>query len=67
MGKVISWIVVAICLYLLWSAGIFDIIGNYFQTSAEKANREEVTYNADGSVTTVKYKNVLNMLFDGKK
>ena len=64
MGKVISWIVVIICLYLVWQAGVFDIIGHYFKASADKANREEVIYNPDGSVTTVRYNNVLNVFFD---
>ena len=64
MGKVISWILIIICVMFAYKMGIFDWIISYFENSANKMQEETVTQNADGSTTTVKYKNVFNVIFD---
>ena len=64
MGRVLTWVFVIICIVVAYNAGLFNLIFNYFGDSANKMQQETVTENEDGSVTTVKYKNVFNVIFD---
>jgi hypothetical protein len=64
MGRAISWILIIICVIVAYQMGIFDWIVQYFENSANKMQQETVTQNEDGSTTTVKYKNVFNVIFD---
>ena len=62
MGKVLGWIVVIGLIYFGYQAGWFTSIINYFTDSYDKARQEQVIENPDGSVTTVKYRNIFDML-----
>ena len=60
----IVWCLIIICVIVAYQMGIFDWIVQYFENSANKMQQETVTQNEDGSTTTVKYKNVFNVIFD---
>ena len=64
MGKVVGWIVVIAAVFFAYQAGFFNSILDYFALSAAKAGQEETIQNPDGSITTVRYKNIFNILFD---
>ena len=64
MGRIISWILIVVCVIFAFKLGIFDWIIAYFENSANKMQEENVTHNPDGSTTTVRYKNVFNVIFD---
>ncbi len=64
MGKFIGWIVVLAVIFFAYQAGFFNGILDYFKMSAAKAGQEEVIEHEDGSITTVRYRNVFNVLFD---
>ncbi len=64
MGKFIGWIVVIAIIFFAYQAGFFNSILDYFRLSAAKAGQEEVIEHEDGTITTVRYKNVFNVLFD---
>lgn len=64
MGKAIGWLIVAGILFYAYQAGWFAVITNYFIDSAEKTRSEQVIYEEDGSVTTVRYRSPLQMLFN---
>lgn len=63
MGKAIGWLIVAGIIFYAYQAGWFAAITNYFVDSAEKARQEQVIYEEDGSITTVRYRSPLQMLF----
>lgn len=65
MQKLISWIILAVVVYLMWQAGVFQGIVNYFVDSYNKSRQEQVIYQEDGTVTTVKYRSIFDM-FMGK-
>ncbi len=64
MGKLVGWIVVLAVLFFAYQAGYFNPILDYFKLSAAKAGQEEVIEHEDGSITTVRYRNIFNILFD---
>ncbi len=64
MNGFFTWVLIIICLALAYQAGLFNAIGNYFQRTSDMSRQEQVIENPDGSTTTIKYKNVLNMWTD---
>lgn len=62
MFKVCVWLVVAACIYLAYQAGWFNSIINYFQESSARARQEQVIEYEDGSYSTVKYRNALDLM-----
>ncbi len=64
MQKLLVWIVVLGGLYMGYKAGWFDFITQYFSESAAKARQEQVIENEDGSITTVRYRNVFDLLLN---
>ena len=64
MGKAIGWIIVAVVLFYAYQAGWLAAITNYFVDSAEKTRNEQVIYEEDGSITTVRYRSPLQMLLN---
>lgn len=66
MGKAVGWIALAILLFYAYQTGWFASIMEYFSISADKARNEQVIYEDDGSITTVRYRSPLQMLFNGK-
>ncbi len=62
MRSVLYWIIVIALIYCAYSAGWFNSIMNYFTDSAKFSKQEKVIYEEDGSVTTVKYKNFIDIL-----
>lgn len=66
MGKALGWIVFAIFVYYAWNAGWLHSINQYFSESADKARQEQVIYEEDGSITTVKYRSPLQMFLGDK-
>ena len=63
MGKAIGLLILAGIIFYAYQAGWFATITNYFVDSAEKARQEQVIYEEDGSITTVRYRSPLQMLF----
>lgn len=62
MLKVFGWLIVLAILYFGYQAGWFTSIINYFDESSRAAREERVIEHEDGSITTVKYRNVLDIL-----
>ena len=64
--KNFGWLVLLGILYFGWQVGWFDQIISYFSESARNARAEQVIEEEDGSITTVRYRNVFDLLLDGK-
>ena len=64
--KNFGWLVLLGILYYGWQAGWFDAIIDYFSESSRAAREEQVIEHEDGSITTVKYRNVFDVLTSGK-
>ncbi len=62
MFKILKWLIVLVCIYMAYQAGWFNTIFSYFSDSAENAKQEQVIENEDGSYTTVRYRNILDIL-----
>lgn len=62
MLRVFGWLVVLAVIYYGFQAGWFTGIINYFSESAKAARQEQVIEHDDGSITTVKYRNVFDLL-----
>ncbi len=62
MGKILGWIVVLGLLYFGYQAGWFTSIVNYFTDAYDKSRQEQVIESSDGTVTTVRYRNIFDML-----
>ena len=62
MGRIVGWLIIIGLVYYGFQAGWFTSIANYFKDSYNKARQEQVIENPDGSVTTVKYRNIFDML-----
>lgn len=65
--KNFGWLVLLGVLFYGWQAGWFDAVINYFSESSMAARQEKVIEHEDGSITTVKYRNVLDVIFSGGK
>lgn len=57
-------IIIGILVFLAYKFGWIENIKNYFEKTAEMSKQEQVIYEPDGSVTKIKYRNVLNMIFE---
>ncbi len=66
MFRIFGWLIVLAILYFGYQAGWFNAIINYFSESARQARQERVIEHEDGSYTTVKYRNVFDVLTSGK-
>ena len=62
MLRVFGWLIVLIILYYGYQTGWFTGIINYFSESSKNAREERVIEHEDGSISTVKYRNVLDFL-----
>ncbi len=62
MGKVFGWIVVIVLIIVACKAGWVNSVINYFDSSYTKAKQERVIEESDGSVTTVRYRNIFDIL-----
>ncbi len=62
MFKILMWIVVFIAIFYAYQAGWFNNIANYFSESAKYGRQERVIEEDDGSITTVKYRNVFDLI-----
>ncbi len=62
MNKIIGLIVLLGGLYLGYQAHWFDEIINYVVDSYEKEKEEKVIYEPDGSITTIRHKNIIEIL-----
>ena len=67
MQKLVSWIIFFVIVYFAYQAGWFNNMINYFSESSRQAREERVIEHPDGSITTVKYRNVLDMFFEKKE
>lgn len=61
MGRILAWIVLLAGLFIGYQAHWFDGILEYFSNSSKQ---EKVIIEPDGSTTTVKYKNVFDILLN---
>ncbi len=66
MFKLIVWIIIFAGIYFAYQAGFFNGIINYFNESAIQARQEKVIEHEDGSYTTVRYRNVFDLLLGRK-
>lgn len=64
MVRVFVWLLIIGAAYFAYQAGFFHNIGNYFSESAAKARQEKVIEHEDGSYTTIKYRNVFDVLLN---
>ncbi len=62
MGKIAGWIILIVLIVVGYQAGWFNSIINYFSESSRQARQERVIEESDGSVTTVKYRNIFDIL-----
>ena len=62
MLRVFGWLIVLIILYYGYQSGWFTGIINYFSESSRNARQERVIEHEDGSISTVKYRNVFDLL-----
>ncbi len=62
MFKVFVWLVVFACIYFAYQAGLFNSINSYFKEYTEKAKQEQIIEHEDGSYSTVRYRNVFDLL-----
>ncbi len=62
MYKVFLWIIFFIALYFAYQAGWFHNIANYFSESEKFGRQERVIEEEDGSITTVRYRNVFDIV-----
>ncbi len=59
MFKLFVWLLVFAGIYFAYQAGWFNSIISYFE---ESARQERVIEEEDGSITTIKYRNVIDLL-----
>ena len=62
MLRVFGWLIVLMILYYGYQSGWFTGIINYFSESSKNARQERVIEHEDGSISTVKYRNVFDFL-----
>ena len=62
MFKILMWIVLFVALFYAYQAGWFHNIANYFSESERYGRQERVIEEEDGSITTVRYRNVFDMV-----
>jgi diacylglycerol kinase len=59
--KWIVWLLVIGALYFAYQVGMFNSIYDYVVDSISTASKEKVIQEEDGSVTTVRYKNIFDL------
>ena len=62
MLRAFGWLIVLMILYYGYQVGWFNGIMNYFSESSKNARQERVIEHEDGSISTVKYRNVFDLL-----
>ena len=62
MGKLFFWVIVILLIVGGYKAGVFDPVVNYFSESAKYARQEKIIQEEDGSITTVRYRNIFDLL-----
>ena len=62
MSGLLKWIIIIAIIGFAYSSGFFDGIIKYFQNSYEYSQQEQVINEPDGSITTVRYKNIFDIL-----
>ena len=62
MGKIFGWVVVIVLIIVAFKAGWVDSMIGYFDSSYSKAKQEKVIQEADGSTTTIRYRNIFDVL-----
>ena len=63
MEKVICWLLILGGIYYVWQAGWFNGITEYFSEANKQAREEKVIHYEEGNNSTVKYKNVFDLIF----
>ncbi len=66
MLRIFGWLIFLAVVYYGWQAGWFSPVVNYFSEASRAAREEKVIEHEDGSITTVKYRNVFDVLTSGK-
>lgn len=61
MGKAIGWIIVIALIIYAYQAGWIAIAINSMNEFVRNSQKEQVIEHADGTVTTVKYKNIFSL------
>ena len=67
MQKLVGWIIFFTIVYFGHQAGWFDYVINYFSDASRQAREERVIEHPDGSITTVKYRNIFDLLLKKEK
>lgn len=65
--RVFGWLILLAAIFFGYQQGWFDFVIDYFSESSRNAREERVIEHEDGSITTVKYRNVFDVLTSGKK
>lgn len=62
MYKLFLWLVFLLALFFAYKAGWFNSIVNYFVETDRYSKQEKVIENPDGSVTSVRYRNIIDIV-----
>ncbi len=62
MKSLLGWIIFIAVVWFGWQAGWFQSIVNYFTHSQALSGKEQVIEEPDGSTTTVKYRNAIDLM-----
>lgn len=62
MDKLVLWIIFFVGLFLAYQAGWFDAVVQYFSDTEKYSRQEKVIENEDGSYSTVRYRNVIDIM-----
>lgn len=61
MDKIVLWIVIFIGLFMAYQAGWFNNLLDYIE-NAKNYGQERVIEEDDGSLTTVRYRNIIDIV-----
>ncbi len=62
MKNALGWILLILVIIIAYKAGWLESIKNYFVNSSELSGKTEVIQEPDGSTTTIRYKNVVDLI-----
>ncbi len=58
IGQILTWVIILGGLYYAYRAGWITAAINYFNTSYQRSQQEEVIEHDDGSITTIKHRSI---------
>lgn len=64
MGRAFGWVVFLLILFIAYQAHWLDNIIDYISYTFNTSKQEKTIHNPDGSTTTVRYKNVFDIILN---